>query len=190
MAQALPPDLSELEDQFDAADREARALVADLDDARANWQPAGGASWSVAQCLDHLAVGNRTYLEAMSAAVTRARGRGCLRRGPVGPGVFAAVFLRWLEPPVRRRMRNPRIIAPTSALPIAEALSRFLRSQAAVRQLLADAREVDLSVRFANPLVPGLRFRLRAGFMILAAHDRRHLWQIRRVRAAAGFPPR
>lgn len=190
MAQALPPDLSDLEEQLDAADREARALVADLDDAQGNWQPEGGASWSVAQCLDHLAVANRTYLEAMGEAVTRARGRRRRRRGPVGPGVFAAAFLRSLEPPVRRRTRNPGIIAPTSALPLAEALARFLRSQDAARGLLAEAADLDLSVRFANPFVPGVRLRLHAGFLILAAHDRRHLWQMRRVRTAAGFPPR
>jgi hypothetical protein len=190
MSQALPPDLQDLEEQLDAADREARALVVDLDDAQANWQPGGGASWSVAQCLDHLAVANHAYLEPMGEAVQRARGRGRLRRGPVGPGALAALFLRSLEPPARWRTRNPRIIAPTSALPLAEALSRFLRSQDAARELLADARDLDLSVRFANPFVPGLRFRVHAGFLILAAHDRRHLWQMRRVRAADGFPRR
>lgn len=190
MADALPPDLQDLADQLDAADREARALVVDLDDAHANWQPEGGASWSVAQCLDHLAVANRTYVEAMEEAVQRARGRGRLRRGPARPGFLAALFVRSLEPPVRRKTRNPRAITPTSALPLAEALSRFLRSQEAARELLASASDLDLSVRFAHPFVPGLRFRVHAGFLILAAHDRRHLWQMRRVRSAAGFPPR
>ena len=112
MAEALPPDLQDLADQLDAADREARALVVDLDDAQANWQPDGGASWSVAQCLDHLAVTNRTYVEAMEEALPRARGRGRVRRGPARPGILAALFVRSLEPPVRRRTRNPRVIAP------------------------------------------------------------------------------
>jgi hypothetical protein len=188
MAGALPPDLEPIARQIEAADREARDVVAGLDDARANWQPRGGASWSVAQCLDHLAVANATYVEAMAEAAARARGRGHSRRGPVSPGLFASLFIRELEPPVRRRMRNPRVIAPTSALPAAEALSRFLRSQDGVRRLLDEAKDLDLSVRFANPYVPGLSWRLQAGFLIVAAHDRRHLWQARRVRADAGFP--
>jgi hypothetical protein len=190
MAEALPPDLQDLADQLDAVDREARAIVVDLDDAQANWQPDGGRSWSVAQCLDHLAVANRTYVEAMDEAVQRARGRGQLRRGPVRAGLFAELFVRSLEPPVRRKTRNPRVISPTSALPLAEALSRFLRAQDGARRLVASAADLDLSVRFANPFVPGLRFRVQAGFLILAAHDRRHLWQMRRVCATAGFPPR
>jgi hypothetical protein len=190
MAAALPPDLADLDAALLAADHEARDVVAGLDDARANWQPRGGAGWSVAQCLDHLAVANTTYAAAMAAAAARARGRGRMRRGPVAPGFFASLFVRELEPPVRRRMRNPRVIAPTSALPVAEALARFLRSQEAVRRLLEEAKDLDLSVRFANPYVAGLRFRLQAGFRIVLAHDHRHLWQARQVRADAAFPPR
>lgn len=190
MPGALPPDLAELEKALDAADREARDVVEGLDDARANWQPRGGAGWSVAQCLDHLAAANTAYVAAMDVAVARARGRGRMRRGPVVPGLFASLFVRELEPPVRRRMRNPRTIAPTSALPVGEALARFLRSHEAVRRLLSDARDLDLAVRFANPYVAGLRFRLQAGFLIVLAHDRRHLWQARQVRADAAFPAR
>lgn len=190
MAAVLPPDLAALCEPLVAADREAQALVVDLDDARANWQPRGGAGWSVAQCLDHLAAANATYVAAMAGAVARARARGWLRRGPVRPGFFGALFVRDLEPPVRHRRRNPRIINPTSALPVGEALARFLRSQEAVRGLLDEAKDLDLSVRFANPYVPGLRFRLQAGFLIVGAHDRRHLWQARQVRADAAFPPR
>lgn len=186
----LPPDLQEIDEHLHAADGEARTLVVDLDDEQANWQPDGGAGWSVAQCLDHLAVANRVYVDAIDPAVLDARARGRLRRGPVQPGVFAAMFIRSLEPPVRRRTRNPRIITPASALPIGEALSRFLRSQDAVRRVLASAADLDLAVRFANPFVPGLRFRVHAGFLVIAAHDRRHLWQLRRVRAAPGFPGR
>jgi len=190
MCEALPTDLLEVHEQLDAADREARSLVVDLDDAQANWQPDGGAAWSIAQCLDHLAAANATYLMAMEEAVDRARARGRLRRGPARPGVFAALFLRSLEPPVRRKTRNPGIVTPTSALPLAEALSRFLRSQDGARRLLVSAADLDLAARFANPFVPGIRLRLHAGFLILAAHGRRHLWQMRRVRGAPGFPHR
>lgn len=188
MNAALPPDLQDVVEQLEAADRDARSVVADLDDARANWQPDDGRSWSVAQCLDHLARATSHYLAPMEQALARARGRGQLRRGPVAPGRLAAWFIRQLEPPVARRMRAPRSIVPVSALPADEALARFLAAQAAAERLLAANADLDLSVRFANPYLTGLRFRTGAGFRIIAAHDRRHLWQARRVRSAAGFP--
>jgi hypothetical protein len=126
----------------------------------------------------------------MERALHRARRDGALRRGPVQPGRLAAWFIRILEPPVGRRFRAPRTIVPASALPVGEALARFLAAQAAARRLLAANADLDLSVRFVNPYVTGLRLRVSAGFLIVAAHDRRHLWQARRVREASGFPAR
>jgi hypothetical protein len=188
MTPALPPDLRDVYEQLEAAEREARSVIEDLDDARANWQPDDGRSWSVAQCLDHLARAASEYLAPMERALASARRRGAQRRGPVEPGRFAAWFIRSLEPPVARRQRAPRAIVPASALPGGEALARFLAAHDAVRRLLAANADLDLSVRFANPYLKVLRFRTGAGFRIIAAHDRRHLWQARRVRAAAGFP--
>jgi hypothetical protein len=37
-------------------------------------------------------------------------------------------------------------------------------------------------VRFPNPLVRGLRFSLATGLHVIAAHERRHLWQAWRIR--------
>ncbi len=187
---ALPPELASVRAELDAADREAEALVAGLDDVRANWQPEGGRAWSIAQCLDHLARANTEYLLPMGEALRRARERGRLRRGPVPPGFLGAWFIRQLEPPPSRGMRAPRAIVPSSALPAAEALRLFLDSQAAVRRLLEETADLDLAVRFANPFVRGLRFRTAAGFCIVAAHDRRHLWQARRVLESPRFPAR
>ena len=188
--EALPPDLQALADELSALDADARALAGGLDETQASWRPDGGRGWSVAQCLDHLAVASTAYLEPIEAALRSARERGRWRRGPVAPGVCATLFIRSLEPPVRWRVPNPRSITPAPAPPLAEALSGFLRSQEAARGALRSGAGLDLSVRFVNPFVPGLRFRVRAGFSIISAHDRRHLWQARRVLAADGFPGR
>lgn len=188
VSDALPPDLQDVLRQLEAADDEARALVAGLDDARANWQPDDGRGWSVAQCLDHVALATRAYLAPMQDALVAARRRNALRRGPVEPGRVAEWFIRSQEPPVRRRSRAPRRIVPASALPAGEALARFLSALAAARQLLLANPDLDLSVRFVNPYLAWLRFRTGAGFRIIAAHARRHLWQARQVREAALLP--
>ena len=67
-----PDDIQRLEDQLDAAERDADALVAGVSEAIGTWRAAPG-SWSMAECLDHLATANRVYLEAMREAATRAR---------------------------------------------------------------------------------------------------------------------
>jgi hypothetical protein len=68
------PDIKDLKDQLDAAERDAQALVADLGEERGGWRAETG-SWSVAECLDHLATTNRVYLHAMEEPATRARAK-------------------------------------------------------------------------------------------------------------------
>lgn len=188
-ASPLPEDVARLLGSLHAADAEARALAGGLDDRAFNWQPNEGRSWSIAQCLDHLARTGQAYLAPMAVAVDAASRRGRARRGPIAPGYFGGLFLRYMEPPPRFRFPAPREIQPASTGDRDATLAAFLDTQARVRALLERAAGLDLNAtRFANPFVPGVRFRVGAGFLIIAAHDRRHLWQARRVRQADGFP--
>lgn len=75
MAAPLPDDVQELLRALDENDRRAEDLVRGLDDERLNWRP-DERSWSVAQCLDHLSVANRTYVVPMREALEKRGGRG------------------------------------------------------------------------------------------------------------------
>lgn len=188
---SLPRDLEDLRHQLDAAEREATALVEDLDDERLNWRPSP-AAWSIAQCLDHLSATSRVYLDAMEEAAATARRRGWQRRGPIRPGAPSRWFLRELEPPPRRRLRAPRKIAPMAPASRASKAAvgeDFKRQQARARALLAAVADLDLNrARFVNPFVPLVRFTLGTGFLVIAAHQRRHLVQAARLRQRPDFP--
>ena len=180
------PDIGALEEDLDAAEREARELTAGLSPQDGVWRAAEG-TWCISECLDHLATANRVYLEPMRTAAMRARERGRGRRVPAVPGIVGGWFVRTLEPPVRPRfkMRAPRKIVPRAAPPLAEAFEAFLASQAAVRHFLRTYADLDLArIRFVNPFIRGVRFSLATGLHVIAAHERRHLWQAWRVRRA------
>jgi hypothetical protein len=184
---ASEPDIKDLKDQLDAADRDAQALVADLNEERGGWR-AEADSWSVAECLDHLATANRVYLNAMKEPAIRARERGRERRGPAKPGFVGRWFARTMEPPVkmRFRMKAPRLIKPRTAPALADAFAGFRTSQDEVRAFLLEYADLDLAgVQFPNPFVRGIRFSLATGLHVITAHQRRHLWQAWRVRRAA-----
>jgi hypothetical protein len=186
-AAAQPPDIAGLDAAFVASARDARALLHGLDDAAGIWR-AGPASWSVAECLDHLAVANRVYLDAMRPVAERAMARGRTRRGPARPGFLGALFVRWMEPPVtsRQRMTAPAKIRPRVGPSLPEAAARFFATHEEVRAFLARYAAIDLAgVRFPNPFVAWIRFSLATGVHVLAAHERRHLWQAWNVRRAA-----
>jgi hypothetical protein len=185
-----PEDVQSLHEELLAAERDAQALVAGLSEEQGAWRPEPG-SWSVAECLDHLATGNRVYLSAMREPAGRARARGRRRRGPARPGWLGALFVRTFEPPPRWTLKAPRKIRPRQAPPLAEAFAGFVASHAEVRAFLLAHADLDLAgTLFPNPFLPGLRLSLATGIHVLAAHARRHLWQAWRVRRAMESAPR
>src|SRR4051812_37245055 len=86
-------------------------LAARLSMTQFTWQPNGGERWSVAECLDHIAVSNDIYLDALESAASEAsagRESGIFRTA----GFPSTKFVQDLEPPVRRRFPAPRRILP------------------------------------------------------------------------------
>ena len=179
-------ELRRLGQELDAAQADAAALVQGLDTERGAWRVESG-SWSIAECLDHLATANRVYLRVMQPAADRARERGRVRRGSALPGVLGRLFIKWMEPPVRPRMRgkSPRLIRPREQPPLENAYADFLQQQEQVRAFIDANADIDLAgVTFPNPFIGGLRWSLATGLHVITSHERRHLWQAWNVRRA------
>ena len=184
----LAPELQDYERQIDANRRDARDLVAGLSDAQFNWCPAPG-RWSMAQCFDHLNVATRKTFPAFDRAIADARARGRTAPGPFRYGWFARWMIRSMEPPPRRRMRAPRIFTPALERRLADAFPEFLAVRDQLVERVHRAEGLDLQrVRVVSPVSRLLRMPLGAYFAFILAHERRHLWQAREVRRAAGFP--
>jgi hypothetical protein len=187
-AHPLPDDLDGLRRQFEDNRRTAEALVRDLSEAQLQWRP-DERSWSIAQCLDHLAIADHTYVEAMRPAVAEARRRGSSRRGSIQPGWFSRWFVQEMEPPPRRKLGAPRKIVPALEKNGDEVKREFFAAQARAVDLLHEAAGIDLNrTRFVNPFISLIRFSIGTGFLVLVAHERRHLWQAERIRQRPGFP--
>lgn len=184
MAAEEHADIRALEAALDAVDADARTLIDGLTAEQGVWRPAPG-SWSIAHCLDHLATAHRVYLRAMEPAAAAALARGSRRRRPAVPGIIGGWFVRSLDAPVKPRfkMKAPTKIVPRESPSLADAATEFIASQEQVRTFLRKYAEIDLArVHFPNPFVRGVRFSLATGLHVIAAHDRRHVWQAWNVR--------
>ena len=80
------------------------------------------------------------------------------------------------------KMPAPKMIRPLLQGPAAEALPQFLRSQDLVTRTIDASDGVNLaSVKFTSPFFKFLRLSVIAGFAVIAAHERRHLWQAEQI---------
>lgn len=178
----LPADLQILADAMNAADATADALASRVSDDELFWQPGEGRRWSIALCLDHLAVANSIYGAAIGKAVTEARLRGLQRTGPAVPGFFGRRFVASLEPPVKRRSAAPGKIKPRPGANRDEILRSYHQAHDEIRRIIAEATSIDVNrATFPNPLFPLFRVKVSTGLNVIAAHDRRHLWQAAQV---------
>jgi hypothetical protein len=186
----LPADLQALVDDFSAIEREADAIVDALDDDQFNWSPRPGA-WSIGQCFSHLNAMNTLYYGIVAEAVEKARRAGVSRERPIHSSFVGRAFIKSLEPPARIKMRAPRATVPPAERRYkADVWPAFVRFHAHLRSSIASMTDVDLNrATFPNPFLGRLvRMRAGTGLRIMAAHDRRHVWQAAQVHATAGFP--
>jgi hypothetical protein len=186
---ALPPELQRILGDIDEADRRGAAIAASCSDEQFYWRPQDGDGWSIAQCLDHLGVMNVVYGTSIRDGIESARRRGSTRREPAKPGYLGGKFVQSMEPPVTRRLRSPRKGKPAPMKDRQIILEGYRAGHDLTRQLIADAATIDANrARFKNPFLPFIRFSIATGLFVIAAHDRRHLWQAEQVTRAPGFP--
>lgn len=185
-------DLTQIVAALERCRKEAQQLIAPLSPEQLNWQPENGKGWSIGQCIDHLAKSNREMLRAMSGALDSARARGITAStGPIRLSWIERFFVGSLEPPPKRRFKAPSKAMPTSTLIQDEMWQAFTAADDAVRDLALACRTIDINrIRVKSPFFRFFKYSLGAALAIIAAHNRRHLWQAQRVREATGFPTR
>src|SRR5687768_4043768 len=106
--------LADVVTELQAITRDTQSLFGHLDERQLNWRP-DSASWSVAQCFDHLLNTNREMFQAIDAATDSAHPRTVWQRVPVLPGVFGRMMIRSQMPEAKRKFTAPRKVVPASS---------------------------------------------------------------------------
>jgi hypothetical protein len=170
--------LSSLLEQFHRATREANKLVLgrSADDLTNRWE---SSSWSVTQCLDHLARTSLSFLPAISRAVATAPELNTNR--PLRTGTIALLLIRNLEPPYRLRYKVIPQLVPQET-DFEAAWSNFEKSQSQLSEAVRSAAGLAIDkVKVQCPVYARITYNVYGAFRMLAAHQRRHLWQMQQV---------
>ena len=181
--------LEEVEKELNDATRRAWTLVQSTDGRLFTVRPTPK-SWSAAECLAHLSISSEQFIPVLRAALDRAR--RSTKRGAVSMDVLGRVLKWFLEPPIRKKVKTSAPFVPKSTRAKADAFGEFASLQEKLMDLVRDARDADLRVKIVSPFDKRVRYNLLSAFRIVAAHERRHLWQaeqavaeLRRVQAAS-----
>jgi hypothetical protein len=186
---ALAPELDDLRRQFEDITRSLDVLLGPLRDDQFSWQPAPHV-WSIAHVLDHLNASARHYLPVLDDGISEAIRRGIYGEGPFKYGWLGRAFVYWNEPPPRFKVKAPQRMQPAPSRSRHEIVAALRAYQVQFVDRLRQANGLDLGrARVGSPIHTWLRFSLGSGFAVMAAHERRHLWQAHRITELPGFPP-
>ena len=181
-------ELQQLRDQFREVAGEAAAFAAPLTDVQFAWKPAPDV-WSVGECLSHLNATARHCLPKLDEGIAEGIRAGRYAEGPFRYGWLDRLIVQATEPPSCWHVGSPRPFLPAPDETRDDVLAAFGDFQGQFVDRLRRADGLDLvRVRVTSPVARWRRFSLGAAFAVLAAHERRHLWQARRVAALPRFP--
>jgi hypothetical protein len=144
-------------------------------------------SWCVAECLDHLTQTTQVFLPAIAQAIAEAP--KLTRNRHLKTGILPSLFIRSLNPPYLIRFKVLPQLAPPQ-LSSEEAWSRFSDSQTELLATLNSAAGLAIDeVRIKSPVYARISYNIYGVFCMLAAHQRRHVWQIGNILQALDNRP-
>ena len=185
---ALSQEIEEFRRGFEQLSVDADALAAGLSEAQFSWHPAPD-RWSVAQCIDHLNATAREYLPRLDDGIAEAIRRGLYRPGPYTYTWTGRLLVYLFGPESGVRAKAPKAFIPPASRPRQDIMAAFRAYQVQYIDRLRQANGLDLGrARVTSPVSRWIRMSLGSGFALMAAHERRHLAQARRVLTTPGFP--
>lgn len=135
-------------------------------------------SWSAAECLSHLSISTEMFLPVLGGAIADAKTKGMKSDKKPSMDVVGRVLRWFLEPPIRQRVKTAAPFVPKAVRAKAEAFGEFSSLQSKLIDLLHESAGLDLrKMKIISPFDKRVKYNVYSAFRIVAAHQRRHLWQ-------------
>jgi DinB superfamily len=175
---SLNPQLEALVQAFEQAKAEARRLLTSSSEELLRKRPSPN-SWSALECVGHLNLGNEMMLKNIKQTITRAPELPKTPNRKYKMDLIGRLMV-WSFEPGRIKLKAPAAIAkPVVHGGAQEALAEFERHQNEAVELIRSAAGLAIDrCKMKSPFA-NIRYSAYSAFGIIAAHNRRHLWQAR-----------
>ncbi len=181
MHQSLQAIVEELQEAAAAVDR-----MAEQDDIAALWieRPTPQA-WSSSEAIAHLSITTRRFLPIFAEVVDAAPVDGVPEEMKLD--LAGWLLVRLMEPPIWFGSRTNPAFIPEAAEPVEKVVADFHESQRELIDAVGAMDGLDItSIRITSPFRSNMRYSVYSALRILAAHQRRHLWQAEHALDAVG----
>lgn len=141
--------------------------------------------WSAAECLSHLSITSEMFVPVLRRVLDDARSKHLSGNGAPKMDLIGRILRWFLEPPVRTRVKTAPAFVPKSIRAKSEALAEFTGLQNQLLDLLRSARDLPIGkLKVISPFDRRVKYNVYSAFLIVTAHQRRHLWQAEQAIAA------
>ena len=107
----------------------ASELVRGLTEQQLNWKP-DAQQWSIAQCLEHLAVTSKQFNGYFKQLIESARLKWPTNGAiPYRPSLVGGWLIKQVVPETTRKVPAPKVFRPSDSSSIQDALALFLKQQ-------------------------------------------------------------
>lgn len=134
--------------------------------------------WSAAECVEHLNITNRAYVLRIEEALRELEAKNVACNVPMGMNLNAKLLRWWLEPPSRLKLPTAPAFQPSAVTRAEEVLQAFQELNARIDGQLGRGRGLGLDkAMIGSPFAERMKYNVYSAFVLIAAHNRRHLWQ-------------
>jgi hypothetical protein len=139
-------------------------------------------SWSIAQCLDHLIVTNKSYYPQFNALIEGKPVPNFWKSVPLLSGFFGNLLKKSVRPDEEKKFKTQPAFQPSQSDLPSDIVTKFLDSQTELKVMLYRLSRFDFEkVKITSPAANFITYSLDDLLEITALHEERHLKQAVRV---------
>ncbi len=153
-----------------------------------NWKISAD-KWSVGECVDHLIVTNKLYLDEFEKQFSQKQVKGDWSGTPVKHKFLSRFIIKSVNPNNSKMVKTFRVFNPASRKYSREVFSQYSDLQNAFINLLSSVKNLDLNKYImTSPTSKIIKENFCDVLEIIRLHDKRHFLQAKRVINHPNFP--
>ncbi|MDT3695604.1 MAG: DinB family protein [Ignavibacterium sp.] len=159
-----------------------------LTDYQLNWKISGD-SWSIAECIDHLCVTNKLYIDEFEKQFSQKQIKADCSKTSVKHRFLGRFIIKSVDPDNLKKIKTFPVFQPSGSNHTKEVLTRYSDLQNEFINLLSSVKDLDLNkYKMSSPASKLIKENFCDVLEIIRLHDKRHFLQAKRVIDHPNFP--